>query len=66
MQTVALLMFFITVKLILYCFLKIANCCCSCARGHYMTMFIKWLESTLFFSDFIIITTETYLEFLID
>ena len=49
MQTIALLMFAITLKLIIYCILKLANCCCSCARGHYTTMFIKWLESTLFF-----------------
>ena len=65
MQTVALIMFFITFKLILFFILKTAQCL-GCARGPYMRMFINWLESTLFFFDFILLTIETYLEFTID
>lgn len=64
-STIAILMLIYTVKLLIYGLLRLLVCCFPCCEGEWLRWTINGMHSSLFFADLIVLTVESYMEFMI-
>jgi hypothetical protein len=65
MQTIAAIAFLLTLKLIIFCLIRLVANCCPFTKGPRCRRISIWFYSGLFFRDFIKFTFETQIELLI-